>query len=71
MRLKSEKELSAQLAAGTLAPAYLLCGSQEYLIDKALAALLKKAVPGGMEAFNLQRLDGKEGIVLDDLLAAM
>ena len=40
MRLKSEKELSAQLAAGTLAPAYLLCGSQEYLIDKALAALL-------------------------------
>ena len=71
MRLKTEKDLAAQLAAGALAPAYLLCGSQSYLIEKALAALLKKASPQGASAFNLQRLDGKAGISMDSLLEAM
>ena len=71
MRLKTEKDLAAQLAAGTLCPAYLLCGSQDYLIEKALASLLKKAAAEGANAFNLQRMDGKAGISLDSLLEAM
>ena len=71
MRLKTEKDLTSQLAAGTLCPAYLLCGSQDYLIEKALGALLRKAAAEGANAFNLQRMDGKAGISMDSLLDAV
>lgn len=67
MRVKNEKELVAL----PLAPAYLLCGSQDYLIEKALRATLKRAVEPGMEAFNLQRFDGKAGADWDNVLDAV
>jgi DNA polymerase-3 subunit delta len=51
------EDLTRELAAGTLRPAYLLAGEEPLLRDDALAALREAVVGGGPEAFNFDRID--------------
>lgn len=52
------EELRAELAAGTLRPAYLLAGEEPLQRDEALAALRARVLAGAPVDFNLDRLDG-------------
>ena len=51
------EDLTRELAAGTVRPAYLLAGEEPLLRDDALAALREAVVGGGPEAFNFDRID--------------
>jgi DNA polymerase-3 subunit delta len=51
-------ELTSELAAGELRPAYLLAGEEALLRDDALAALRAHVLDGSADDFNLQRLPG-------------
>ncbi len=62
------EDLTRELAAGTLRPAYLLAGEEPLLRDDALAALRSAALGGGLEAFNFDRIDAASstpGAVID------
>jgi len=52
------EELSTEVAAGTLRPAYLLYGEEPLLRDEALAAIEAAVLVDGADEFNLERLDG-------------
>ena len=51
-------ELDAELAAGTVRPAYLLAGSEALFRDDGLAAIRQVVLESGPVDFNLDRLDG-------------
>lgn len=51
------EELTAELAAGTLRPAYLIAGEEALQRDEALAALRKHVLAGAPVDFNHDRLD--------------
>lgn len=62
------EDLTRELAAGTLRPAYLLAGEEPLLRDDALSALREAALDGGTEAFNFDRIDAASstpGAILD------
>ena len=46
--------LSASLGAGDIAPVYLLYGEEDLLVEEALDAVLKAALPGSDRTFNLE-----------------
>jgi len=52
------EELHAELAAGTLRPAYLIAGEEALQRDEALAALRAHVLAGAPADFNHDRLDG-------------
>lgn len=52
-------QLRADMAAGTLAPAYLFHGEESYLREFCLSEIRRQLVPEGFEAFNFHRLEGK------------
>jgi len=52
------EELRAELAAGTLRPAYLIAGEEALQRDEALAALRAHVLAGAPVEFNHDRLDG-------------
>ena len=52
------EELSREVAAGTLRPAYLVFGEEPLLRDEALAAIEAAVLVDGPDDFNLDRLDG-------------
>ena len=54
------QKLKADLAAGTVGSGYLFYGEEGYLREYYLGELRKKLVPGGFEAFNYHRLEGKD-----------
>jgi len=61
-------ELQAELAQGTLRPAYLVVGEEPLLRDDALAALRGAVLADAAVDFNLDRLDGdsvKPGVLTD------
>jgi DNA polymerase-3 subunit delta len=53
-------ELTAELGAGRVRPAYLLAGTEPLLRDDALAALRTAILAGGPADFNLDRLEGDD-----------
>jgi len=53
-------ELTAELAAGHVRPAYLVAGSEPLLRDDALAALRRAVLAEGPADFNTDRLEGDE-----------
>ena len=53
------EELSSELAAGTIRPAYLLAGEEALLRDDALATIQQAVLGDGPDDFNLDRLRGE------------
>ena len=53
------EQLRADLAAGTLATAYLFHGEESYLREYYLGQMRRQLVPAGFEEFNYHKLDGK------------
>ena len=53
------EQLRADLAAGTLATAYLFHGEETYLREYYLGEMRRQLVPAGFEEFNYHKLDGK------------
>jgi DNA polymerase-3 subunit delta len=51
--------LIEDVAAGKLAPVYILCSAEPLLIDRALAAIRAAAVPAAVRAFNEDVIDGR------------
>ncbi|MCR5825247.1 MAG: DNA polymerase III subunit delta [Oscillospiraceae bacterium] len=56
---KGYQQLKSDLAAGTIAPAYLFHGEESYLREYYLGAMKQALVPAGFEEFNYHRLDGR------------
>ncbi len=56
--------------APELAPVYLVCGDEDFLIDEAVRALLDAAVPPDLRGFNLDVLQGAEADMRDVLARA-
>jgi len=54
----TQEDLRAELAAGTLRPAYLVAGEEPLLRDDALAALREAVLADGPAEFNSDRLEG-------------
>ena len=54
------KQLKQDIAAGTIGRLYVFHGEEAYLRDFYLGEMKKKLLPGGVEAFNLHTLSGKE-----------
>ena len=54
------RDLSAQLAAGTLDPVYILSSQQPLLIQRAVAAIQDAAVPESLRAFNYNAFEGRQ-----------
>ena len=54
------QKLKADLSAGTPGCAYIFYGEESYLREYYLGELRKKLVPGGFEAFNYHRMEGKD-----------
>lgn len=50
----------ADLAAGTVGPAYIFYGEESYLREYYLGELRKKLAPPGSETFNYHALEGKD-----------
>lgn len=65
-----EKTLWKNIKSGEFMPVYLLTGSENYLKQKYASLLVEKAVPKGMEAFNVHRLNG-DTMTMDDLVTAV
>jgi DNA polymerase-3 subunit delta len=64
------EQLGAELAQGTLRPAYLLAGEEALLREDALRALRAAAAAGAPDTFDFDRLDGaraQPGALLDAL----
>ncbi len=61
------KELEKQIAGNRLSGVYLLDGTEEYLKQKALKAMIDAVCGGGMEALNCSRMDNP---TTDELMAA-
>lgn len=53
------EELSSEVAAGTVRPAYLLAGEEPLLRDDALATIQQAVLGAGTDDFNLDRLTGE------------
>lgn len=58
--------LKSQLKSGALGVLYVFYGPERYLLEHYVEELRKKALPEGMEAFNLDRLEG-QGLTLQKL----
>jgi DNA polymerase-3 subunit delta len=54
------EDLEDALHAGKIAPLYLFYGEEDYLIDEAVARLLKASLPESGRAFNLDVLSGTD-----------
>lgn len=52
-------QLTADAAAGKLAPVYILASDHPVLVDRALTAIRDAAVPAAMRAFNYDVVEGK------------
>ena len=52
------EQLHAELASGTLRPAYLVSGEETLLRDDAVAAVRSAVLADGPVDFNASRLDG-------------
>lgn len=48
------------LAAGAVAPVYYVHGEESYLLDKAIEAIVKRALPKGANDFNYELFYGKD-----------
>jgi DNA polymerase-3 subunit delta len=59
--------LSAELKAGTLHRAYLLWGSEDFLLRRAVEGLVNLALGAGDDAFNLARFDAERDNFADAL----
>ena len=57
---KGLQKLKQDLSAGTLGGAYIFYGEESYLREYYLEEMRKKLVPGGFEAFNYHRVEGKD-----------
>lgn len=66
-------ELSEELRAGRIRPAYLLAGSEALLRDDALGELRASVLDGTADDFNFDRLEGASATpaALEDLLRAL
>lgn len=64
------RKLREDLKAGSLGRAYLFYGEESYLRQRSLEDLRKALVPGGFEAFNYHRLDGRS-VTMQDLADAL
>ncbi len=51
--------IADDIAAGKLAPVYILCSAEPLLVDRALAAIREAAVPAALRAFNEDVIDGR------------
>lgn len=67
------EELSSEIAAGTIRPAYLLAGEEPLLRDDALATIQEAVLAEGPSDFNLDRLTGESATPasLRDAVAAL
>jgi len=67
------EELSSEIAAGTIRPAYLLAGEEPLLRDDALATIQAAVLADGPSDFNLDRLAGENATPasLRDAVAAL
>ena len=67
------EELSSEIAAGTIRPAYLLAGEEPLLRDDALATIQEAVLADGPSDFNLDRLTGESATPasLRDAVAAL
>ena len=67
------EELSSEIAAGTIRPAYLLAGEEPLLRDAALATIQAAVLADGPSDFNLDRLAGENATPasLRDAVAAL
>lgn len=66
-------ELSRELAAGTLRPAYLLAGPEALFRDRALAEIREAVLAGAPVDFNFDRLEGESATpgALQDAMRAL
>lgn len=61
----TDTELSKQLRQNDPAPLYFLYGKETYLLERAAAAIIKKAVGSEPSAFNFQKFDSQKTPVED------
>ena len=54
------EELTAKIKGGDLSGIFFFYGEERYLLDKCVAAIKKKILTPGTEAFNLFRFEGKK-----------
>lgn len=57
--------LCNSIKRGVISPVYVFCGTEKILMDKALKRLIEKFLPDGLEAFNLDQLDGEKTLARD------
>ncbi|WRS27086.1 DNA polymerase III subunit delta [Oscillospiraceae bacterium MB08-C2-2] len=60
MNYKDHTQLKKDIAAGKLENAYLLYGSEEYLVRGYAGLIADKAIPGEKDAFRYSRLSGEK-----------
>jgi DNA polymerase III subunit delta len=63
-------DIMSEIAAGRIAPVYVLTGDEPFLAGRAVAALLERVVPPVVRAFNHDVVDGKAGAATAVLNAA-
>ena len=54
------QDIQQQIKHGEIAPVYVFCGKETYLLESALQQLVDAIAPGGENAFNLERVNGAE-----------
>jgi DNA polymerase-3 subunit delta len=65
------EELDRSIDKGEIAPLYFIFGDEEYLVERAVARILEKAVDPGFKDFNFSLFYGKEAKVEQILETAM
>jgi len=63
-------KLWQEIEAGAFKPLYLFYGVERYLLEETVAKLTATIAPGGDNAFNLEKLDGRESTAAQVILAA-
>jgi len=56
-----DRDVVAEVRAGRVAPVYYLCGKEQFLVQRALAAIRAAVLDPRSAAFNLDTVDCKEG----------
>ncbi|MBC8457016.1 MAG: hypothetical protein H8D67_03355, partial [Deltaproteobacteria bacterium] len=64
-----QTDILKQIEQGKIYPIYLLCGEEEFLVDKELTGMLELLVPGEARDFNLEIYDGI-GISVDEIITS-
>lgn len=63
------KELNNKIKRNDLGGVFLFYGEEQYRLENAVAAIVKKIIPKGTEAFNMFKLDG-DGVTAAEVLEA-